>query len=362
MKTHESKPSLKKAGILFATLLIGCFGVGMLLQSLDTKPAKKVARNKPPRAVTKVATARTETVGAPDSRVVVAMADGVEKPGEEGAPAAPPPAPESAESEAAVATTSGPPVSWAEAEDAYLAGDWSAAAELFARFTSENPGHPWGRYMSGLAHRKTGELDVAERELVAALGIRPDHGKSLVNLGRVLLDAERPKDALAFLEQAVATNPDDVAAHRVRARALHTLGRRTEALEEYARALAIDENDVWSLNNTGLLLIEEGRFEEAQVPLAQACALDEGIATFRNNLGVALERSGDLAAAGKAFAEALELDPEYEKARISLARVESRAPEAIPAGSTLTVSAEPVGISSEEDPIVEVASDSRPRP
>ena len=37
---------------------------------------------------------------------------------------------------------------------------------------------------------------------VAALEISPEHGKSLVNLGRVLLDADRAAEALVRLEKA----------------------------------------------------------------------------------------------------------------------------------------------------------------
>ncbi|HEY8468317.1 MAG TPA: tetratricopeptide repeat protein [Longimicrobiales bacterium] len=73
-----------------------------------------------------------------------------------------------------------------------------------------------------------------------------------------------------------------------------------------------------------LLMIREGRYEEALPPLARATELRPDVARFQNNLGIALERTGHLVEAAQAFRAALEADPGYEKARVSLERVEAR--------------------------------------
>jgi Tfp pilus assembly protein PilF len=327
MRTREAAPSLKKAAIILVVTLVAFVGAGVALYSWDSEPAEKVVAAKD--------RAKIEPVGTPRARGEVV------KTSREDTPVAGVSATDSAfevVDDAVEAPPASEPARYADAERAYLEKDYARSAELFAQFTKENPGHLWGRYMNGLALRRLGQLDEAEAELAAALEISPGHGKSLVNLGRVLIDANRPADALNHLEHAVEGEPDNVDAQRVRARALHSLGRAEEALAGYATALAIDENDAWSLNNMGLILIEQERFEEAQVPLVKACAADEGNATCRNNLGVALERAGDATAARNAYGEALALDPEYEKARISLARVEAQsapaeAPEAIVAAA-----------------------------
>ncbi len=139
------------------------------------------------------------------------------------------------------------------------------------------------------------------------------------------------------LERAVENRADDVDAQRVRARALHSLGRVEEALAGYETALSIDANDAWSLNNMGLILIEQERFEEAQAPLFRACTADSTLAVCRNNLGVALERSGDFSGARDAYAEALVVDPEHAKAQVSLARVQALI---VPAETVLAVETE----------------------
>jgi predicted Zn-dependent protease len=216
-----------------------------------------------------------------------------------------------------------PPVSYAEAEAAFLAGEDEKAVALFSRYAADRPENVWGRYMLGISLRRTGDLQKAEEAFRSVLDDDADHLKSLVNLGRVLIDADRPAEALPWLEHAVEVDPASVDGHRVLARALHSLGRREEALATYDLALGIDSTDAWSLNNSGLVLIEEERFEEAVERLERACAAEKGVACFHNNLGIARERSGDRPGATRAYAAALAIDESYEKARISLARVES---------------------------------------
>ncbi len=100
------------------------------------------------------------------------------------------------------------------------------------------------------------------------------------------------------------------------------LGSVDRAEEAYRRALALDPLDSWTMNNLGLLMIRDGRHEEALPPLARATELRPDVAVFQNNLGIALERSGHVVEAAEAYGAALAVDPEYEKARVSLERVE----------------------------------------
>jgi Tfp pilus assembly protein PilF len=142
-----------------------------------------------------------------------------------------------------------------------------------------------------------------------------------VNLTRVLLDANRPSDALPVAKHAVEVSPDSGAAHRVLGRVWHTLGSTVEALVAYGRATEIDSTDAWAWNNAGLLLIEGERFDEAVRELANACQ-HGAEAVFFNNYGVALERTGRYGEAAEAYARAAGDGNGSEKARLSLARVQ----------------------------------------
>jgi Flp pilus assembly protein TadD len=216
------------------------------------------------------------------------------------------------------------PISFGAAHAAYREGDFPRAADLFAAYREANPQDVWGPYMQGLSLWKSGRAELAEEPLRAALALEPDLVKGLVNLGRVLVDLGRPAEAVPLLERAVELEPDSAAARRVLARAQHASGNREEARETYLAGLRLDPNDPWSLNNYGLSLIKEESFEDALAPLAKACLAKPGEACFWNNLGIALERSGRPGPAVAAYRQALAVDGKYEKARVSLARIESR--------------------------------------
>ncbi len=81
--------------------------------------------------------------------------------------------------------------------------------------------------------RRTGStvpLERARRELEEALRWGPTLTTTRVNLGLCLLHQALPAEALAQFDQALATDPGDVAAMFNRAAALKQLGRSAESL------------------------------------------------------------------------------------------------------------------------------------
>lgn len=212
-------------------------------------------------------------------------------------------------------------VTYALSEQAFFAGNFAEAADLFSAYTLEHPGNAWGHYMLGLSSWKSGDLEAAEEAFVAALAIKPDHLKSRINYGRVLLELDRSQEAQVQLEAALAIDPNSVDANRVLGRAYHNLGLLAEAAESYRTALAIKGDDVWALNNLGLLYIEQEQFSDALPPLAKAAELKQDVACIQNNLGVALERTGHIVDSRLAFERALAANDQYAKAEESLERV-----------------------------------------
>jgi tetratricopeptide (TPR) repeat protein len=212
-------------------------------------------------------------------------------------------------------------VTYTEAEKAYFDRSYDEAADLFGIYTANHPANAWGFYMLGLSEWKAGDTAAAEEAFTYALEIKPDHAKSLINLGRVLLEQGRQDEAKLQIELALAANPSSTSANRVLGRIQHNQGQLDEAAASYETVLRTAEDDAWSLNNLGLIRIQQGRYEEALPALAKAVQIDPDVACFQNNLGVALERTGHFTAAGEAYAAALENDEGYEKADISLARV-----------------------------------------
>ena len=303
--SEERKMKFAEAGVLFALVLALTIFVGARMASHDNADEAVAVHQTSSEATTTdlISEAREESVADPVDQDIV-VADETATAGAESLSVSPPRI-----------------VTYAIAEQTYFDGKFAAAADMFDEYTAEHPDNAWGFYMLGLSEWKAGDLDASAEAFVAALDRNPEHVKSQINYGRVLLEQGRPADARIQLEAALRSAPDNVDANRVYARICHAEGRLDEAVESYLNVLQVREDDAWSLNNLGLIRIEQERFAEAVAPLAKAAQLSPAVACIQNNLGVALERTGHYTAAAEAFEMALNADAGYAKADESLQRV-----------------------------------------
>jgi Tfp pilus assembly protein PilF len=216
------------------------------------------------------------------------------------------------------------PATFASAQALYAKHQYREASESFANYAENHPNNPVGHYMLGLSAWKSGDLDVARSAFERSLVLDSTNVKTLLNLGRVLLEQGKVDDAFVRVGAAIKLDSGSADAQRMMGRVQSARGEHDSAMMSYRVALSIDPTDSWSMNNLGLLLIGQGRYEEALSPLARAVALRPEAPAFANNLGVALERTGHPSAAADAFRAALKADSTYVKASRSLARVESK--------------------------------------
>lgn len=223
-------------------------------------------------------------------------------------------------------------VTYDEAEAAFRGRRYTEAVQLFSTYVETKPENPWGHYMLGLSAWKSLNHARAEEAFERALALDPTHGKSYLNLARVLLETGRPAEALTRVDSALALDSLSHVAYRLRGRALGALDRIDEAVDAYRHAITLNDRDAWSMNNLGLLYLTEGWPEEALYPLARAVALDSGVTTFLNNLGMALEHTGRFTLAAETYRRAVAADSTHVKAAANLARVEGRTddPLAVP--------------------------------
>jgi Tfp pilus assembly protein PilF len=216
-------------------------------------------------------------------------------------------------------------VTFASAEAAYDKRHFVEATESFDAYVERHPGNAYGHYMLGLSAWKSGDLPRARAALERSLEIDSTNVKTLLNLGRVLLDQGDANDALSRIAAAASIDTGSAEVQRMMGRVQVARGERDSAVVAYRLALSLDPSDSWSMNNLGLVLIDQGRYEEALPPLARAVELRPESPAFANNLGVALERTGHSTAAADAYRAALKADSSYTKASTSLARVDGKA-------------------------------------
>lgn len=171
-------------------------------------------------------------------------------------------------------------------------------------------------------------------------------------LGHALFAANRPEEALGYVQSALALRPDSAPVRNAVGGVLQTIGRVDEAIEEYHKALAVDPKYAYTHYNLGEALRSQGKLDEAISHLREAIATnpkltdayislaaalqskqrpDEAInvlkqsirfnarnAVAHNNLAIALGSQGDMNEAIAQLQEAVKIDSKYAIGQINL--------------------------------------------
>lgn len=206
--------------------------------------------------------------------------------------------------------------------DAYNAGRYREAAEMYRSKLGGNTSDAHGWYMLGLSRWKAGDLAGAKDAFDTSISVDGTFAKSYFNQARVLMDMKRAPEALEMVEKGRmldSTSPDGL---RLKARAQAESGDVEGAMATYRALLVRDDADVWGLNNLGVLLLDVGQFEDAVGPLARVVQVRSTSPLFQNNLGMALERSGYKVAALAHYRMAVQHDSTFAKAVKNVERLE----------------------------------------
>jgi Flp pilus assembly protein TadD len=317
---RERKVKMMEGGIVFALVLSLCVYLGIRFAHEpagdDVSPVAAITQTDTPAAMpTDLIDDVTAPTGTPSptdeapvdqaSAEALVVADGTE-------PAA------TVEPEISNASGEVPPleeilpdvplmVTYSIAEKTFFDGDYTKAAAMFEVYCDAHPQNAWGHYMHGLSLARAGDHEAARGAYNTALGLKPDHLKSLVNLARLELALNEPEAALATIERALDVAPDNADARRVLGRVYHTLDRDLEAAATYVEVLKLRGDDAWTLNNLALVWMDAGDYERALPALARAVELKSDAAVIRNNLAMTLEHTGHLNQALEQYTVAADL-------------------------------------------------------
>lgn len=191
---------------------------------------------------------------------------------------------------------------------------------LVARAAEKGDGIlPASLYAYGLAMNR-GSLrfqqkryDDALAEFTRAAELRPGQPEVLINLSLVERAKERDGEALALLTRALAADPRNRQAYRLRAELQQRLGDDAAAEKDYRAWLGLAEipaEQARALIEIGKLYQRAGTLTEAVRTYREAVDLDESNGTAWRLLAEALLARGETQEAEAAFSEALtRLDP-----------------------------------------------------
>ncbi|HEY2838030.1 MAG TPA: tetratricopeptide repeat protein [Pirellulales bacterium] len=146
----------------------------------------------------------------------------------------------------------------------------------------------------------------------------PDDAMARNNVGRALIDAQRPAEASEYMRQFLKQAPDSAEGHHVLALALLNLNQPLEAIEHLNQALQGPDASL-AHYHLGIAFMNSSRPEEAIKHFEAAARGQPEVAEIQNRLGMALTLAGRPQLALEHFKLAVKLSPDSPTIRVNLA-------------------------------------------
>ena len=196
--------------------------------------------------------------------------------------------------------------------------DYRSEISLWQETAQSSPHKPRVHYELGRAYLKGGFTEQAEQELVTTLQLNAKHIPALIKMGELqiqrkeyakalesyqelirqnikvpvvnfnaglaLLEMGQSKDAVPYLEEAVAKQPGVATWHLTLARAYHKSRQLQKALKYYRASLGINPDQPVAHNEMGMLFWDLKSFYFADAAFQKAYQLDQQYVGALNNL------------------------------------------------------------------------------
>ena len=204
------------------------------------------------------------------------------------------------------------------AKERHLAGDLSAAQELYDRVLAEQPGNAAVLYRIGLLEMQQGRYVEAAGWVERAIGLTPEDSRFYLGLGQILSELKRFGEAAGAYRKVIALGKGSADVNFALGLALQSQGDLAGAIGAYRDALKIQPDLAIALTNLGAALQGVGRFDEAVEPLTAAVRIEPGAAQHYVNLGAVFCQQRKFSEAVGVLRRALELNPNFPEAAFNL--------------------------------------------
>lgn len=181
------------------------------------------------------------------------------------------------------------------ASECFERGEPAAARDILARLLEHLPDHPQILTYLGTTSHQIGDRNGALAYLERAVAVQPDHLEALQNLADLYSELRDLERSAAMYTALCDQTPEDPRVHARLGDVLQAQNRCAEAIRAYERSLACDPQsaDVWA--NMCRALLWEGKWEAALDASGRSIALHPG-------------HSGALALRSVALAELVDFD------------------------------------------------------
>jgi tetratricopeptide (TPR) repeat protein len=173
------------------------------------------------------------------------------------------------------------------AQEAADKRDFETAAKNYQDYLAKKPDDAIAHYDLGYVYTALQRPDDAKAEYEKAIALDPKMGEAYKNLGLTLLPSD-PQAAVAPLQKAAELLPEDPRTKWLLGTALERTGKPEPAIEQFQDAQKLDDRDVEIRTSLGRALLGAGRYPEAEATFRTALSMNpEGVSLKEAHLGLA---------------------------------------------------------------------------
>jgi protein O-mannosyl-transferase len=198
--------------------------------------------------------------------------------------------------------------------------DWNDDRTLVLRTLEVQPHSSYFLTNLGAIRWADGDTSEAERVWRQALAEDPQNPVALWDLGLALLEKQHYKEALSYLDEALAIGQRYALPHAYRGRVLAALGRNAEAEAELRRAVEIDPQQIVARNALGKFFLDGGRVAEAEAQYRASVENMQNLEAAKALAQIYTVRNSPSQAA-EAWKQVLDLEPYDAQAHFQLGSI-----------------------------------------
>jgi protein O-GlcNAc transferase len=195
------------------------------------------------------------------------------------------------------------------ATERHRAGNLAEARRLYQHILAEMPTHAVALFRGGLLELQDGRPEAALALIEQAVASAPDEPRHHFGLGQTLQALRRYEEAAAAYRRVLQADPRSADAHFALGTALQSLGDYGNAIDAYQAAAHFQPDFSDALNNLGNCQQLCGRLQQATAAYSQALALRPDNVGAMSNMGTALQEMGRIDEAVELLRAAVDLQP-----------------------------------------------------
>ncbi len=207
-----------------------------------------------------------------------------------------------------------------------------------AQRVREQPADFAARMDLASALEKTGRLEEANQEYLAANRLDPRSPRPYIGLGSLAMLEHHPEEALKWLDQALKRDPNDADVWKAVAQIQDGRKATQEAITAYEHVVHLRPQEAEAWRQLGALYGAANEPARAREALVRATTLNPGDGRAQRDLGKVDQTLGRLEEARQAFEQAIGVDAKDAESMAILARIRMQldpSPEGLTRSETL---------------------------